>query len=286
MAARCLTRPATAAAAFPVIVAAMPTAPTAARFRTTVQPPSRRRDAGAALLWGLILSPSWKTGPAIVMFRTLVIRTVAVIAFGIAEQWPARLLRWIARAAGPAGRRRRDRDTAGRAVHLCREPVARRAARSTRGSGSSVRLRHASSSPGLLFAPWVASVTSLVRQARRLHATSGHRIPARTPGLERKAVDAHACATAARVEPHFLFNTLANVRELVDSGSPQASDVLGSLIAYLRAAFSPSPRSGDARPELDLVRAISSSCRCACLPPAVFAARRGRRGSTQVVSNT
>jgi LytS/YehU family sensor histidine kinase len=38
------------------------------------------------------------------------------------------------------------------------------------------------------------------------------------------------------VEPHFLFNTLANVRELVDSGSPQATKVLDSLIAYLRAA--------------------------------------------------
>jgi LytS/YehU family sensor histidine kinase len=33
-----------------------------------------------------------------------------------------------------------------------------------------------------------------------------------------------------------LFNTLANVQTLVDSGSPRASSVLGSLIAYLRAA--------------------------------------------------
>jgi LytS/YehU family sensor histidine kinase len=40
----------------------------------------------------------------------------------------------------------------------------------------------------------------------------------------------------AQVEPHFLFNTLANVQALVDSGSPQASKVLSSLIAYLRAA--------------------------------------------------
>jgi LytS/YehU family sensor histidine kinase len=40
----------------------------------------------------------------------------------------------------------------------------------------------------------------------------------------------------AQVEPHFLFNTLANVQALVDSGSPQASRVLSNLIAYLRAA--------------------------------------------------
>jgi len=60
----------------------------------------------------------------------------------------------------------------------------------------------------------------------------------------------------AQVEPHFLFNTLANVRELVDSGSPQASAVLGSLIAYLRAAVprlqEPATTLGQ---ELELVRA-------------------------------
>jgi LytS/YehU family sensor histidine kinase len=40
----------------------------------------------------------------------------------------------------------------------------------------------------------------------------------------------------AQIEPHFLFNTLANVQALVESGSPQAGPVLKSLIAYLRAA--------------------------------------------------
>jgi LytS/YehU family sensor histidine kinase len=40
----------------------------------------------------------------------------------------------------------------------------------------------------------------------------------------------------AQVAPHFLFNTLANVQALVDAGSPHASTVLRSLIAYLRAA--------------------------------------------------
>src|ERR687897_1601153 len=40
----------------------------------------------------------------------------------------------------------------------------------------------------------------------------------------------------AQVAPHFLFNTLANVQALVDVGSPHASAVLRSLVAYLRAA--------------------------------------------------
>ena len=58
------------------------------------------------------------------------------------------------------------------------------------------------------------------------------------------------------MEPHFLFNTLANVQALVDAGSPQASSVLKSLIAYLRAAVprmhEPATTMGQ---ELDLVRA-------------------------------
>src|SRR6185369_16293788 len=55
--------------------------------------------------------------------------------------------------------------------------------------------------------------------------------------LERQALDARLRLLHAQIEPHFLFNTLANVQELVESGSPQAALVLKSLIAYLRAAM-------------------------------------------------
>jgi len=60
--------------------------------------------------------------------------------------------------------------------------------------------------------------------------------------LERQALDARLRLLHAQIEPHFLFNTLANIQALVESGSPQASAVLRSLIAYLRAAM---PRLGD-----------------------------------------
>ena len=53
---------------------------------------------------------------------------------------------------------------------------------------------------------------------------------------ERQALDARLHLLQAQVAPHFLFNTLANVQALVDAGSPQASAVLRSLVAYLRAA--------------------------------------------------
>ncbi|MCW5612775.1 MAG: histidine kinase [Rubrivivax sp.] len=74
--------------------------------------------------------------------------------------------------------------------------------------------------------------------------------------LEKQAVDARLALLQAQVEPHFLFNTLANVQALVESNSPRAAPVLASLIAYLRAAM---PRLHEGEPvlatELALVRA-------------------------------
>ncbi len=55
--------------------------------------------------------------------------------------------------------------------------------------------------------------------------------------LERLSVAARMEAVRVRMEPHFLFNTLANIQQLVRDGSPRAPDVLCSLIAYLRAAI-------------------------------------------------
>ncbi len=55
--------------------------------------------------------------------------------------------------------------------------------------------------------------------------------------LERQSVAARMEAMRSRMEPHFLFNTLANIQQLVQHQSPHASQVLSSLIAYLRAAI-------------------------------------------------
>ncbi len=54
--------------------------------------------------------------------------------------------------------------------------------------------------------------------------------------LERQAANARLQLMTAQIEPHFLLNTLANVQELLESGSPQAAPMFRSLIAYLRAA--------------------------------------------------
>lgn len=74
--------------------------------------------------------------------------------------------------------------------------------------------------------------------------------------LERQLLDARLRLLQAQIEPHFLFNTLANVEALVATGSPNAGPVLRQLIAYLRAAM---PRLNDGaatlEQELELVRA-------------------------------
>jgi LytS/YehU family sensor histidine kinase len=61
----------------------------------------------------------------------------------------------------------------------------------------------------------------------------------------------------AQVEPHFLFNTLANVQHLVETDPPAASRMLESLIQYLRAAL-PQMRENSTtlRRELEMARAF------------------------------
>ncbi len=88
---------------------------------------------------------------------------------------------------------------------------------------------------GLLVAPWVA-VAALFRQREFAARSQALAFELERSELERKALDSRLRLLQAQVEPHFLFNTLANVRELVVAGSPQAPQVLDSLIAYLRAA--------------------------------------------------
>jgi signal transduction histidine kinase len=55
--------------------------------------------------------------------------------------------------------------------------------------------------------------------------------------LERQGVQAELKLLQAQVEPHFLFNTLANVRHLVQTGSPDALAMLDHLIHYLRTSL-------------------------------------------------
>jgi LytS/YehU family sensor histidine kinase len=79
-------------------------------------------------------------------------------------------------------------------------------------------------------------VAALFRQREIQLKTQAEAFDMQRSELERKALDSRLRLLQAQVEPHFLFNTLANVRELVVAGSPQAATVLDTLISYLRAA--------------------------------------------------
>lgn len=55
--------------------------------------------------------------------------------------------------------------------------------------------------------------------------------------LERRLLEAQMAALQAQVEPHFLFNTLALIGQLIETDPPQAARVHTHLIEYLRSTL-------------------------------------------------
>jgi histidine kinase len=201
---------------------------------------------------GLIVSPIWIIPAIEVMARAMLVGLVALVVFGVFERWPARLPSWMARWALQV------------VAMLCAIPVAVLALYLAITVGdelpfwrSEARLSgfFVLSMAGVLLASWMA-MSALLRQRDEEARSQALRFELERSELERKALDSRLRMLQAQVEPHFLFNTLANVRELVDSGSPQASRVLDTLIAYLRSAVprlhEPTTTLGQ---EVDLVRA-------------------------------
>ena len=72
----------------------------------------------------------------------------------------------------------------------------------------------------------------------------------------RQLMEARLQALQAQVEPHFLYNTLANVQALTEVDPPAANKMVGHLIEYLRAAL-PKMRetSSTVGQEVELARA-------------------------------
>jgi hypothetical protein len=205
----------------------------------------------ASIAIGLLLRLASIMPTAIVVGRTMLVGFCAMLAFGLFERWPARLPRRLARWAlqivatavvVPFGAFLAYWLTTGGNPQLATDNLR------LMGYGM---LTFA----GVLFAPWIA-VGALVRQRDDFARNQATAFALERSELERKALDARFRLLQAQVEPHFLFNTLANVQALVDAGAPQASNVLRSLIAYLRAAV---PRLQEPATTLDhelqLVRA-------------------------------
>ncbi len=206
----------------------------------------------ATVLWGLFLSLTFTSSTLSVLGRTLSIGLVALLVFGLLEQWPRRTPQWLARWV---------LQVAGVALAVPLTVSVYYLATSETGvlpfweGGTRLTGFMILTMTGLLFAPWIA-MAALLRQRDESVRSQALAFERERSELERTALDTRLRLLQAQVQPHFLFNTLANVRELVVASSTQAPAVLDSLIAYLRAAVprldQPAITLGQ---ELELVRA-------------------------------
>ena len=86
----------------------------------------------------------------------------------------------------------------------------------------------------LLFLMLVA-VKSLIDRSQRALLAAKEEVQA--IDLRRQMTEARLQMLQAQVEPHYLYNTLANVQALTEVDPPAANKLVGNLIDYLRAAL-------------------------------------------------
>lgn len=186
-----------------------------------------------AAVAGTLLLPTWRSEPHTLYLRVLCVSFFALLVFSLLEKHPASLPAWLARWALQIFGVAVSIPMAALLLYvLGTEPGQPNFWEDPQRLAGFVLL----CVTGILFAPWIA-LTALVRQKDAIARHQALTFDLERSELSRRALDARLRLLQAQVEPHFLFNTLANVRALVDAGSPQASSVLGSLITYLRGAI-------------------------------------------------
>src|SRR5437588_6766461 len=94
----------------------------------------------------------------------------------------------------------------------------------------------------LIIASFIIKVVAGGKRRAELTANAATQ-RAETEQLERTVLEARLEALQAQIEPHFLFNTLASVDQLIQTDPPRASRMQQSLIRYLRSAM-PQMREG------------------------------------------
>lgn len=184
-----------------------------------------------AIPLALMISVDSETSLATWLVRTVSIGTGTLVFYGLAEAWPARLPRWLGRwvfqliamaVAVPLWTYLAYWVTTGGDPDFAANPK--------RLSGfMSLTVG------GIFFGAWVA-LGAMIRQSdARVHAQT-LAFERERRKLERQAIEARTQLLRSQIQPHFLFNTLANIQALVEAGSPHAPKVLASLVAYLKAA--------------------------------------------------
>ena len=181
---------------------------------------------------GLLMTLVWKGALSTLFIRTTIIGLSAAAAFGLFEVWPRRLPHWLQRWALQVVAVGGIIPVTTTLIYLLSTPDGAPAfwTEPDRFNGWT-HLTFA----GMLLAPWTA-LAAVVRQKEAFARGQKLAFALERSELERRALDARLHLLQAQITPHFLFNTLANVQALVDAGSPQASALLRSLTAYLRAA--------------------------------------------------
>ena len=202
-----------------------------------------------ATIAAIALNPIFDTPFLSVWGRSIFVGLMLLVAFDIAGHWPSRWLpRWVVQVA---------------AVVIA-APVATGIAYLVMVQGDLTSFQR---NEGLLWgflsiaATGVAvgltlALGALYRERDAQARSQALAFALERSTLEKQALDARLRLLHAQVEPHFLFNTLANVQQLVESGSERAGPVLKSLIAYLRAAVPSLAQTGSTLGhEIGLVRA-------------------------------
>jgi len=97
---------------------------------------------------------------------------------------------------------------------------------------------------------YVALRRQAAEAAAQVHQNEVQRVE-----LDRQMVEARLQSLRAQIEPHFLFNTLANVQQLYRTDAGRGRRMLASFIAYLRTAL-PQMRHDETtlQHEVDLAR--------------------------------
>ena len=114
--------------------------------------------------------------------------------------------------------------------------------------------------PGAFFLFFIVSVITKIVAGGKRRADLTARLAtqrAETEQLERTALEARMEALQAQIEPHFLFNTLASIDQLIRTDPARASRMQQSFIRYLRSAM-PLMREGR-RPTLGQQVDLSSA---------------------------
>jgi hypothetical protein len=184
-----------------------------------------------AIPLALLISVESQTTFPIWLARTVIIGTAALCAFGISESTPVRLPKWLRRSAFQL------------LTLVVAVPIAAYVSYWITVGGNPAFVANPRravgfaqlSVGGIFFGVWIALGALRRQRDARMHAKL-LAFERERRELERQAIEARTQLLRSQVQPHFLFNTLANIQALVEAGSPHAPQVLASLIAYLKAA--------------------------------------------------